>query len=236
MVRKRFLSLSILLALSAALLAGPFGPREWDEGSRARPGPSSQPSRRFGDPSPWRRWPGSTQDYDAEWREASQFFQENAPTLWKAFEKVQSMPQRAYFRGTLAARFREIKRLRDTGETPLYENKLQQVRTEDRISALVWDLKKTPGAATDEAREQLASQIKALIDLRLEEGRQRIARIKRLVQEEESRLAEDVQRQEEMKSNFLRESLKGDTDWLRSWRNRPGPTSGPHHRGSGGPD
>lgn len=193
----RWIAAIVLLSLSTPLLAGDVG----------GPPPGKQRSRPEGQGG-GPRWV----DRESEWKEAYEFFKANAPRRCAAFDALTDEKKKAEFRGMIMGRYGMLKWLaRDERDKPVRDLKIKQMGVEDAIFGLRQDLK----ASTDpeeqkRIRERLWDNVKLLVESRIEERRLRIESFKRLVQEEEQRLAADSDRKDKLVQEQFDEILSSD--------------------------
>lgn len=165
---------------------------------------------------------------ERELEDVARFMSEYAPNRWAAMRNLPDEVKGGVM-NFIVARYRSVSQLQDN-DPDLYQLKLQQLTTEDEIYGIVTV---TDPERRQQARDAIAAAVRKLTELNIAEREYRLARLKKEVQEEETRLAADrAEMDEQVKSRtetLISEGSAGlRRDFTRRWdRDR--------HRGGGQP-
>lgn len=149
-------------------------------------------------------------------------------------EAIRALPQEKQerVRGLITARYGGIW-LIETQNPKLFDLKIKQVQAEDDIFGLKGELAENPGKG-DQIRAELRKKVEELVELRMDERKQRIERLKKQLGDEEKQLKEDQAKKEKMVEKQYERVLDAPT--LETMPDRPGGGRGarPHGEKNGG--
>ncbi len=177
------------------------GDRPDRDGQRGRRGPGG-----FGA----RRWFGQGVG-DIDPTESNQFMSDHAPQYWRW---VSNMPEerRRAVEATVATAYATYQRLRPD-DPELYKVIVERVEVEDRVFALRMKVRQAQGQSPATARDALAAEVRAQLtkstELVFKERELRLARLKRMVDQQEKALATDDANRNDLISRRLEQIMSG---------------------------
>ena len=204
--------------LSRAQAGG--NPREQRDAVRRSAGAAEARAQDSGDPAPGGRVDrlrgpraGDTRPVSpAEWEEISDFMSVHMP--WRIAE-VERMPDGQWkerIKKLLSVRYRSLRAIQSR-DPESYEQRLGQLKVEDQIYKLVSSL---PGADNDrrrKIREELRTQVSALVDVDLSERKRRVDRLKEELARQENLLEQDTQQRETLVEQRVNRFLHWGSRW-----------------------
>ena len=173
----------------------------------------------------------------AEWEEISDFMSGYMP--WRIAE-VERMPDGQWkerIKKLLSVRYRSLRQIQSR-DPESYEQRLGQLKVEDQIYQLVSSL---PGADDDrrrKIREELRTQVSALVDVDLSERKRRVDRLKEELARQEGLLEQDTQQRETLVEQRVNRFLHWGSRWpaQRGAAGKGGPAGSPNSRPAPGSD
>lgn len=123
---------------------------------------------------------------ERDFEEAGRFMAEHAPNRWAATQALPEEMRRGVM-NFIVARYRSVSQL-EGSDPDLYKMKIEQLSTEDDLYGM---LSVRDAERREQIREDIAKAVKKLVELNIAEREYRLTRLKKEVQEEESRLAAD---------------------------------------------
>ena len=151
-----------------------------------------------------------------EWEETQVFMRQYAPRRNAAVDQMKEGEAKESVKKFLFARFRGLQSLRRRDPAG-YEQRLAQLRVEDQVFGIVSDWgDASDGAARQELRDALRTQVGQLVDLDLQERRRRVESLKRDLAEQTELLARD----EKQRDLLVDKRFTRFADWADRWAAR----------------
>jgi hypothetical protein len=150
---------------------------------------------------------GSRESREADWDEALKFFQKHSPRRVAAWEGMNE-PRKTRYKALFIARYRLVTGL-TKDDLQLRRIKVNQIEIEDHIFAIKSQLSEgnlTP-ADVEQLKQELRGKVKELVASRMDERKERIARLETLLKLEKDRLQKDLARKEQLIESQYKEVL-----------------------------
>jgi hypothetical protein len=147
------------------------------------------------------------------WEEVEAFMKETSPRRYAAMLAL-PVDQQERMRESVRMMYRLIRWSRN--DPALWEAKKREVGIEDELFELRMELlHKQTLAEQQDVRDAMRARVRQLVELRLEERAARVARLRSLAAEEESRLESDRQSMHELVEARLKEEIESSAQFGR---------------------
>lgn len=128
---------------------------------------------------------------DAEWDEVSEFMGTYMPWRIAAVRQMSDGPPKERLKRLLASRRRGL-RLLQRRDREAYEQRLEQLRVEDKVYKIVSEWGAADAARRQKIRDDLTAEVARLVDLDLQERRRRVERLEEQLQRQKEALERDT--------------------------------------------
>ncbi|MDB5172711.1 MAG: hypothetical protein JWN51_1484 [Phycisphaerales bacterium] len=146
---------------------------------------------------------------DEEWKETEKFLALHAPNRLAFVQKINEGPHKDNLKRVLSGLVRNINALRVQSES-IYKLRVEECELDDQIFAICRDLRTAQGAEKQRLLNELRTKITLLFDKGLDERKDRIERLQRMMEEQKKALDKDREtRQQIIDKRYLVISRNG---------------------------
>jgi hypothetical protein len=138
-----------------------------------------------------------------EWKEIEAFMKTHSPERLARLEEVGDEQRQQGVRNMFAARYRALEELKQQ-DPEMYRIRVARMPIEDKVFDLGWKLTHArPNEKPDENKAKLRSQLRLLVQSRLEERALRLRHLEKRLADERQKLKDDEQRLEDLVNSNL---------------------------------